>query len=175
MKQINVSFKAINKFESFLSSSFSSQAPSYCWFMTIVKERIYALNCIFKCINLVFQMPKKSWTEKLNDSKDFPRVEPINEKLNKRWGNGTVVIPTPLEVYDLMSKIPEGKVITIKEMPSNKQPRARYKRMTARITKSFETCSSPMSMVSCLGRPISPTELARIIAPKTTNSSITKV
>jgi len=64
-------------------------------------------------------MQKKSWTEKLKDSKDFPRVEPINEKMSKRWGAGSIVIPAPMEVYELMSKVPEGKVITINDIRSS--------------------------------------------------------
>jgi hypothetical protein len=56
---------------------------------------------------------RKSWVEKLNDSKDLPKVEKINEKMSKRWGTGTVVIPAPLEVDALMKKVPEGKLVTI--------------------------------------------------------------
>ena len=39
---------------------------------------------------------KKSWTEKLADSKDLPKVEKITDKMSKRWGTGTVVIPAPM-------------------------------------------------------------------------------
>ena len=56
---------------------------------------------------------KKSWSEKLKDNKDFPRVEEITEKMSKRWGTGTVVIPAPKEVDEIMRKVPEGKLITI--------------------------------------------------------------
>jgi alkylated DNA nucleotide flippase Atl1 len=56
---------------------------------------------------------KKSWTEKLHDSKDLPRVEEITERMSQRWGTGTVVIPAPLEVDALMRSVPEGKVTTI--------------------------------------------------------------
>jgi len=56
---------------------------------------------------------KKSWTEKLHDTKDFPRVEEITEKMSKRWGKGTVVIPSPLEVDALMKKVPKCKVTAI--------------------------------------------------------------
>lgn len=56
---------------------------------------------------------KKSWSEKLHDSKDFPRVEKITEKMSKRWGAGTVVIPAPIEVDELMRKVPKGKITTI--------------------------------------------------------------
>jgi alkylated DNA nucleotide flippase Atl1 len=62
-------------------------------------------------------MPKrKSWSEKLEDSKDLPRVEKIEGKLIKRWGTGTVVIPAPMEVNELMRRVPEGKLTTINEI-----------------------------------------------------------
>jgi len=59
---------------------------------------------------------KKSWTEKLEDSKDFPRVVDITEKMSKRWGTGTIVIPAPMEVDEMMRKIPEGKLTTINDI-----------------------------------------------------------
>ncbi|MFB0567356.1 MAG: hypothetical protein ACETVM_02065 [Candidatus Bathyarchaeia archaeon] len=59
---------------------------------------------------------KKSWTEKLADSKDLPKVEKITDKMSKRWGTGTVVIPAPLEVDAMMRKVPEGKLVTINEI-----------------------------------------------------------
>ena len=62
------------------------------------------------------QMRKKSWTEKLADSKDLPRIERITGKMSKRWGSGTVVIPAPKEVEAIMRKIPRGKLITINEI-----------------------------------------------------------
>lgn len=62
-------------------------------------------------------MPRrKTWTEKLHDSRDLPRVEKITEKMRKRWGSGTIVIPAPVEVDELMRKVPRGKVITINEV-----------------------------------------------------------
>ena len=59
---------------------------------------------------------KKSWTEKLADSKDLPRVEEITEKMSKRWGTGTVVIPAPMEVDEMMRKVSEGKLVTINKI-----------------------------------------------------------
>jgi hypothetical protein len=56
---------------------------------------------------------RKSWREKLADSKDLPKVVEINDKMSKRWGTGTVVIPAPLEVDEIMKKVPQGKLITI--------------------------------------------------------------
>jgi alkylated DNA nucleotide flippase Atl1 len=59
---------------------------------------------------------KKTWCEKLEDSKDLPRVEKITEKMSTRWGTGTVVIPAPIEVDELMRKVPEGKLTTINDI-----------------------------------------------------------
>jgi len=59
---------------------------------------------------------KKSWTEKLADSKDLPKVERITGKMSKRWGTGTVVIPAPMEVDEMMRKVPKGKLVTINEI-----------------------------------------------------------
>ena len=56
---------------------------------------------------------RKTWCEKLQDSKDLPRVEKITERMSKKWGTGTVVIPAPIEVDGLMKKVPEGKLTTI--------------------------------------------------------------
>lgn len=58
----------------------------------------------------------KSWQEKLADSKDLPKVVEINERMSKRWGTGTCVIPAPIEVDEIMRKVPKGKLITINEI-----------------------------------------------------------
>ena len=59
---------------------------------------------------------KKSWREKLEDSKDLPKVVKIDDKMSKRWGTGTVVIPAPREVDEIMKKVSKGKLITINEI-----------------------------------------------------------
>lgn len=59
---------------------------------------------------------KKSWREKLADSKDLPKVVTITEKMSKRWGTGTVVIPAPIEVDKIMKKVPKGRFVTINEI-----------------------------------------------------------
>ena len=59
---------------------------------------------------------RKSWSEKLADSKDLPKVVPITEKMSKRWGTGTVVIPAPKEVNEIMKKVPKGKLTTINQI-----------------------------------------------------------
>ena len=59
---------------------------------------------------------KKSWREKLADSKGLPKVSEICGNMTRRWGTGTMVIPAPLEVDEVMRTVPKGKLITINEI-----------------------------------------------------------
>jgi hypothetical protein len=59
---------------------------------------------------------KKTWREKLADNKDLPKCGPITGRMTQRWGTGTMVIPAPCEVDEMMRKVPRGKVITINEI-----------------------------------------------------------
>jgi hypothetical protein len=60
--------------------------------------------------------PKKSWREKLADSKGLPKVGDVTGKMAKRWGRGKMVIPAPLEVDSLMKQVPRGRLVTINEL-----------------------------------------------------------
>lgn len=59
---------------------------------------------------------RKTWREKLVDSKDLPKVTPLDGKMAERLGPGTIVIPAPLEVDAIMRQVPEGRLITINEI-----------------------------------------------------------
>lgn len=59
---------------------------------------------------------KTSWTEKLHDDKDLPKVVKIKGKMSNRWGVGTCAIPAPIDVDALMKKVPKGKLNTINNM-----------------------------------------------------------
>ena len=59
---------------------------------------------------------KKTWREKLVDDKDLPKCGPITGRMTQRWGTGTMVIPAPYEVDEVMRKVPQGKLITINEI-----------------------------------------------------------
>ena len=59
---------------------------------------------------------KISWQKKLADSKDFPKVVKIEGKMSTRWGTGTVCIPAPIEVDEIMRRVPRGKLITINQI-----------------------------------------------------------
>ena len=59
---------------------------------------------------------RKSWREKLADDKDLPKVCRITGRQARKWGDGTVVIPTPREVDGLMRTVRKGRLITINEL-----------------------------------------------------------
>ena len=59
---------------------------------------------------------RKSWREKLADSKGYPKVFQIDQTKSKRWGEGTFVIPSPMEVNELMGRVPKGQLTTIDEL-----------------------------------------------------------
>lgn len=59
---------------------------------------------------------RKTWTEKLADSKALPKVLEIQPSQQKRWGSGTMVVPAPAEVDALIKDVPKGKVTTIHEL-----------------------------------------------------------
>ncbi|MBN2123180.1 MAG: MGMT family protein [Deltaproteobacteria bacterium] len=59
---------------------------------------------------------KKSWREKLDGARGLPKVVPIPEGMGRKWGTGTIVIPTPREVDRIMKGVPKGKLITIPEI-----------------------------------------------------------
>ena len=56
---------------------------------------------------------KKTWNEKLRDSKDLPKVVKLTARQIKKWGKGTLAIASPMEVNNIMKKVPPGKLITI--------------------------------------------------------------
>jgi hypothetical protein len=59
---------------------------------------------------------KKSWQEKLADSKGLPKVGKVMGNMTRRWGTGTMVIPAPKEVDAIMKTVPKGRLITINEI-----------------------------------------------------------
>ena len=59
---------------------------------------------------------RKTWREKLEESKDLPRVVEITPEMSQRWGTGTVCIPAPREVDEIMRGVPEGNLITINQI-----------------------------------------------------------
>lgn len=63
-------------------------------------------------------MAKKTFNEKLNFSKDLPKIEYVSpdNKMAKLSGGGNMLIAAPLEYDHVMRLIPEGKLITSNEI-----------------------------------------------------------
>lgn len=62
-------------------------------------------------------MARKSFNEKLQNSKDMPKIVEVTDKKSvERYGGTQMLIAPPLEYSELMSEIPEGKLITIREI-----------------------------------------------------------
>ena len=56
---------------------------------------------------------KKSWRARLADDREEPRIKPIPQRMRKKSGDGTIVIPTFREVDQEIRKIRKGKVATV--------------------------------------------------------------
>jgi hypothetical protein len=56
---------------------------------------------------------KTTWREKLLDSKGHPTVSETCGGMQKRFGEGLMLIPAPIEVDEVMRSVRKGKLITI--------------------------------------------------------------
>jgi hypothetical protein len=61
----------------------------------------------------------RKWRSKLENSKDFPKIVSVPIKWQKTYGKGTMVIPKPLDVDDLIRKIDYGKLATVNQIRVN--------------------------------------------------------
>ncbi len=63
-------------------------------------------------------MAKKSFNEKLNNSKGLPKVQFVgfDSEMAKRFGAGNMLIAAPIEYDEVMKRIPKGKLITSEEI-----------------------------------------------------------
>jgi hypothetical protein len=55
------------------------------------------------------------WREKLERQQE-PKVVSIPPRMQARFGQGTMVIPRPLDVDALIRKIPRGKLVTVTQL-----------------------------------------------------------
>ena len=62
-------------------------------------------------------MARKSFNDKLKDSKDMPKIVVLDdEKPIERYGGKNMLVAPPMEYNDIMARIPEGKLITTVEI-----------------------------------------------------------
>ena len=62
---------------------------------------------------------KETWRQKLvsmAEKSNLPQVVEVTEKMSKKWGEGTCVIPSPVEVDATMKGVPEGRLITVNQI-----------------------------------------------------------
>ena len=62
-------------------------------------------------------MAKKTYQEQMRNSyPNYPMVKAIPQSMVKTWGEGMQVLPSPLEIRDVMRTIPQSEVMTAKEL-----------------------------------------------------------
>jgi alkylated DNA nucleotide flippase Atl1 len=63
-------------------------------------------------------MPKarKTYKEKLYAKYNLPCVEPMPPKMVRLFGPGTICVPAPLEVDEIMRGVPKGKLMTVNQI-----------------------------------------------------------
>lgn len=62
-------------------------------------------------------MSQKTFNEKLEDSKDMPKIVLIDDvKSIGRYGGKQMLIAPPMEYNQIMALVPKGKLITIKQI-----------------------------------------------------------
>ena len=63
-------------------------------------------------------MPKTTttWQEKLHRKYGLPCVEPMPPKMVRLFGAGTICVPAPLEVDEIMRSVPSGRLMTVNQI-----------------------------------------------------------
>jgi alkylated DNA nucleotide flippase Atl1 len=61
---------------------------------------------------------RKTWREKLVDDKGLPSVGEIPPHQHAKWGKGTMVVPAPREVDEMIRLIPKGQLATTNALRS---------------------------------------------------------
>ena len=62
-------------------------------------------------------MAKKSYQEQMRNSyPNHPIIKPIPPSMLKSWGEGMQVLPSPLEIHEVMKTIPKGEVLSTVEL-----------------------------------------------------------
>ncbi|MCU0588546.1 MAG: MGMT family protein [Syntrophobacteraceae bacterium] len=59
---------------------------------------------------------KKSWREKLHGNPELPKIQATYSDTEPPRLMGWMVIPSPMEVFEIMSQVPSGKLITAQEI-----------------------------------------------------------
>jgi alkylated DNA nucleotide flippase Atl1 len=91
---------------------------------------VMAILCAMSYEGVKMAGHKRTWHDKLYGNRSLPKIEPISDRMSKKWGRGTMVTPAPAEVDEIMWMVPQGKLITI----------GRIQEMIARKHEADVTC-----------------------------------
>jgi len=58
----------------------------------------------------------KTYIQKLNNTKNLPKIIKLDDNASLKFGANTMVVPKPLDVYEIMKAIPKGKIITTSQI-----------------------------------------------------------
>jgi alkylated DNA nucleotide flippase Atl1 len=58
---------------------------------------------------------RRSWREKM-DNPDLPKLVAIPPKMQARFGTGTMLVPSPRQVDELIRTVPKGHVVTVSQL-----------------------------------------------------------
>lgn len=59
---------------------------------------------------------KKDFNAQMNNNKNMPKIVKLDDEAAKKWGGKTMVVAPPLYYNEIMKEVPEGKVLTTKEI-----------------------------------------------------------
>lgn len=61
-------------------------------------------------------MPTKTWREKLQNANGLPKIVKLKKNGAKHWKGSSMTIPSPMEINNLMTKVPKGKLTTTDDL-----------------------------------------------------------
>ena len=64
----------------------------------------------------IMTKPTSTWEEKLRKPTNLPIVEPMPPRMVRLFGEGTICVPSPLEVDGIMRTVPRGRLMSVNQL-----------------------------------------------------------
>ena len=87
---------------------------------------------------------RKSWAERLAEAKNLPEIKAIPEKMTKRLGPGSMVVPAPAEVDAVIKAVGKHKLVTARDQRQHR-PQAQYDGLLHRDDRDLRLDRRPCS------------------------------
>jgi hypothetical protein len=89
-------------------------------------------------------MPRKTYNEKLHSPGELPKIEDLSAKPEAvaRFGGTQLLVAAPMQYNDIMSRVPEGRVITADRIRAYLAAQAGAD-TTCPLTAGFSSTSAP--------------------------------